>query len=101
MFSQEIYVFVSVFVVAVVFAAKKTRNDIILIVYFRSWERVGYSLEGNVFKNVFSVIILSNDNQKKNCKIDNFQVPVDVVDKDTVVVAAAVAIAVAAAAFVL
>lgn len=101
MFSQEIYVFVSVFVVAVVFAAKKTRNDIILIVYFRSWERVGYSLEGKVFKNVFSVIILSNDNQKKHCKIDNFQVPVDVVDKDTVVVAAAVAIAVAAAAFVL
>lgn len=80
---------------------KKTRNDIILIVYFRSWERVGYSLEGKVFKNVFSVIILSNDNQKKHCKIDNFQVPVDVVDKDTVVVAAAVAIAVAAAAFVL
>lgn len=80
---------------------KKTRNDIILIVHFRSWERVGYSLEGNVFKNVFSVIILSNDNQKKkkkHCKIDNFQVPVDVVDKDTVVVAAAVAIAVAAAA---
>lgn len=52
--------------------------------------------EGKVFKNVFSVIILSNDNQKKHCKIDNFQVPVDVVDKDTVVVAAAVAIAVAA-----